>query len=41
MMKVESKAVLPGHFRPYLKPASWLMQAAYREMLVNREKYKD
>ena len=41
MMNVESKAVLPGHFRPYLKPAFELMQAAYRELLVNREKYKD
>lgn len=41
MMNVESKAVLPGHFRPYLKPAFGLMQAAYRELLVNREKYKD
>lgn len=41
MMTVESDAVLPGHFRPYLKPANVLMQAAYREMLVNREKYKD
>ena len=41
MMNVESKAVLPGHFRPYLKPAFGLMQAAYRELLVNREKYKN
>ena len=41
MMNVESKAVLPGHFRPYVKPAFGLMQAAYRELLVNREKYKD
>lgn len=40
MERTESEALLPGHFRPYLKPACRLIQAAHRELLVNRDKYR-
>lgn len=41
MMKNESGSLLAGHFRPYLRPARELIQAAYRELLVNRDRYSD
>lgn len=41
MEQIESDVLLPGHFHPYLKPARHLIQAAHRELLVNRDRYSD
>lgn len=40
MKNVESDAVLPGHYAPYLKSGSGLFQAAYRELLTGRDQYR-
>lgn len=40
MKDVKSDVVLPGHYGPYLKKGSGLFQAAYRELLAGRDRYR-
>lgn len=41
MTKLSCDIILPGHFRPCMKNGSRLLGAGYREILVNRDLYKD
>ena len=40
MMRIEADAVLPGHFHPWITGGGRIFQLAYRELLVNRERYE-
>lgn len=39
MMESEADAVFPGHYEPWLAEGKRIFQLAYRELLVNRERY--